>query len=104
MSDNLDLTITLKNITSAQAITFINFMKEMEYNGKIGHSASIAFFADGDGNFRPTIEHNFNMPDEKIQSYKDYCYGTITTARGNKISSYDFDGVAWKLDQEGQQK
>lgn len=35
---------------------FIAMLKTMEYNGKIGHSAWVACYADGDGSFRPTFE------------------------------------------------
>ena len=34
---------------------FIAMLKQMEYNGKIGHSAWVACYADGDGSFRPTF-------------------------------------------------
>lgn len=41
----------------------------MERNGKIGHSSMIAFFADGDGDFRPTFD--FNIPFEKVEAKSD---------------------------------
>lgn len=32
---------------------FVSFLKRMESDGNIGHSESIGFYADGDGDFRP---------------------------------------------------
>lgn len=34
---------------------FCSFLKHLEHNGKIGHSALVGFYADGDGDFRPTF-------------------------------------------------
>ena len=34
---------------------FCSFLKHLEYNGQIGHSAGVGFYADGDGDFRPTF-------------------------------------------------
>ena len=35
---------------------FCTMLKYMERCGKIGHSALIGFYADGDGDFRPKFE------------------------------------------------
>lgn len=35
---------------------FIAMLKQMEYNGKIGHSSWVACYADGDGAFRPQFQ------------------------------------------------
>lgn len=43
---------------------FCSFIKNLEYNGKIGHSSLIGFYADGDGDFRPS----FKINTEYIQS------------------------------------
>ena len=34
---------------------FCSMLKHMELCGNIGHSSVVAFYADGDGNFRPKI-------------------------------------------------
>jgi hypothetical protein len=93
MDEKLNLTIKLKDITKAQAITFVNFMKEMEHCGVMGRSRNIAFYADGDGNFKPKIEHDLDVSDEEIKSYKECCERTMTTKYGTKITAFDFDGV-----------
>lgn len=43
---------------------FLSMLKKMEHNGDIGHSGTIAFYADGDGDFRPKF--NFSVPFEKV--------------------------------------
>lgn len=35
---------------------FCSLLKYMEINGKNGHSSLIGFYADGDGDFRPTFD------------------------------------------------
>ena len=32
---------------------FCSFLKHLERNGSLGHSALVGFYADGDGDFRP---------------------------------------------------
>jgi hypothetical protein len=32
---------------------FCSFLKHLERNGNLGHSALVGFYADGDGDFRP---------------------------------------------------
>ena len=43
---------------------FQSMLKHMEHNGKIGHSGIVAFYSDGDGDFRPTFD--FDIPFEKV--------------------------------------
>ena len=40
---------------------FIGFLKRMELDGNIGHSEMLAFYADGDGDFRPKFETNVEV-------------------------------------------
>lgn len=48
---------------------FCSMLKWMEHCGNIGHSSVTAFYADGDGDFRPKfeIETDFN----KIDGFRD---------------------------------
>lgn len=39
---------------------FIGFLKHLERNGQLGHSSIIGFYADGDGDFRPTFNCNID--------------------------------------------
>ena len=38
------------------ADAFCSMLDLMENNGKLGHSAVIGFYSDGDGNYRPTFQ------------------------------------------------
>ena len=42
--------------------TFCSMLKYMEHCGDIGHSSSITFYSDGDGDFRPKF--NIDCPFE----------------------------------------
>ena len=44
---------------------FLSFLKELEYNGKIGHSELVGFFSDGDGDFRPTFKTDIDYTKTK---------------------------------------
>lgn len=47
---------------------FQSFLKYMQSMGDIGHSCSVAFYCDGDGDFRPKFE--FDIPFEKVEGIK----------------------------------
>ena len=47
---------------------FCSFLKHLERNGNIGHSALVGFYADGDGDFRPTF--NIKTTYEKTGGFK----------------------------------
>lgn len=47
---------------------FLSMLKEMEFNGKVGRSRLIAFYSDGDGNFRPKFQ--FSCPFEQVEKKK----------------------------------
>lgn len=60
---------------------FQSFLKYMQSMGNLGHSCSVAFYCDGDGDFRPKFD--FDIPFEKvdgiahkelIELHKDDCY------------------------------
>ena len=52
---------------------FMSFLNMLESNGSIGHSSSIAFYADGDGDFHPHFKTNisFNKEQPAHNYYKD---------------------------------
>lgn len=47
---------------------FCSFLKHLERNGNIGHSALVGFYADGDGDFRPKF--NIQTKYEKTNTKK----------------------------------
>ena len=44
---------------------FCSMLKWMEVCGKIGHSSIVGFYADGDGDFRPKFEIDFDYEETK---------------------------------------
>ena len=46
---------------------FCSMLKHMELCGNIGHSSVVAFYADGDGDFRPKFE--FDKEYKKTKGY-----------------------------------
>lgn len=104
MNNKTDLTITLKNITLPQAVAFVHFAKKLEYCGRVGQTRYVAFYADGDGDFRPTVEHNLDMSDEQLAKYREYAEKTIETILGTHIAVFDFDDIYYLMDQEAKTK
>ena len=47
---------------------FCSMLKHMELCGNIGHSSVVAFYADGDGDFRPKFE--FDKEYRKTNGYR----------------------------------
>ena len=47
---------------------FCSMLKHMELCGNIGHSSVVAFYADGDGDFRPKFE--FDKEYKKTNGYR----------------------------------
>lgn len=63
-----EITFTIKcKMKEEWKDAFISFLKEMEYNGKVGHSDILGFFSDGDGSFQPKFEVdvNYNLVEGK---------------------------------------
>ena len=54
---------------------FVSMLDEMVNNGKIGHSAWLGFYSDGDGVFRPSYKitkmSEDIVPKHKITSFKN---------------------------------
>lgn len=94
--DARKITIEIDNLTEAQVIALEDMLYTWQAMGNAGCSRWTAFYADGDGNFRPKIkidgrdpkptdfvkkEQKWRKDDDKIEA--DY--------------TIDFDWIAWKL-------
>ena len=59
-----DIKFTIEVTTRDRWINdFCSLLKYMERCGKVGHSAFVGFYADGDGDFSP--EFSFSIPFEE---------------------------------------
>ena len=83
------LTITIENVSQAQAIAFKKMFKYMETLGHIGSSRMCSYFADGDGEFHPKIKIDYP---EELPEVKD-----ITGIESTGDFVIDFDEIAWKI-------
>ena len=107
--------IEIKNLTTAQEVALEDMLSVWEYLGSIGSSRWTAFYADGDGNFRPKITVNGKKPEatkliepREERLWKKIKVGTAPT-EWNGLRKYDwldygemymmdFDKIDWKLD------
>lgn len=55
--------------------SFLGLLKEMQYNGSIGHSGTVSFYADGDGDFRPKFEWDKSLPEPATSNQSHYDAG-----------------------------
>lgn len=118
------INIEIDNLTDAQAMAIEDMLKQWVYLGNIGASRWTAFFADGDGNFRPKILVNGQEPkyagvvptkfpanydDDKniwknvqIEQKPNINNGLTEIQWHKEYEMYmmDFDSIAWKLDNQ----
>ena len=87
------LKITLERISLPQAIALKKILEFMDYLGNIGSSRWVAFYADGDGDFRPDLKE-FNYPLPIPETKKDVKEMTGT------FYGIDFDSIAWELEKK----
>lgn len=95
----VDLNLSFKGITKAQAITLVKMAKIMEWCGRVGTSRNVTFFADGDGNFRPKVSYEAS----KDISYTEKLAMDLEIWEAqddHKDFKLDFDSVAWQVDND----
>lgn len=90
MSKKYTLDISISDITEAQKIALEDLFATWVQLGKLGSSRWTAFFADGDGNFRPIITINGQTPQHTTLLSKKEVW------KGDEYR-IDFDAIAWKL-------
>lgn len=58
-------------MNKAWANEFLSMLKHMEEMGNVGCSGFVAFYADGDGDFKPKFEINYEFENKEIQKIKN---------------------------------
>jgi len=86
----LTITIEITNLKEAHAIAIEDMLATWQHLGNIGSSRWTAFFADGDGDFRPKIMVN----DHKPQVTDLIPRPSLWETGDYKI---DFDNIAYRL-------
>lgn len=78
-SRKIDFTINVNNMRKDWADHFCSMLRLIERNGNIGHSEYVGIFSDGDGDFRPSFDINYDYdkkePEKDSQEYKMFDRG-----------------------------
>lgn len=95
------LTVVIENVTEAQEIALNDLFATWQMLGGLGSSRWTAFFADGDGDFRPKITVNgekakFTELIDRKQMYAKDTTVAMCFATGDAYF-IDFDWLGWKL-------
>jgi len=91
------MNIEIDNINEAQYYAIQAMLYKWQYFGEQGMSRITAFYADGDGNFRPKIKI-----DKKKISFPEIAIGCelsedLILHPKNDDYAIDYDAIAWKL-------
>ena len=107
MKDRIDMTITLPDLTQAQAIALHAMFQYWALMGSWGCSRMVGFYVDGDGNFRikPRIEFSSDIYRDMTEDQKQELWATAHISRvgPNEMErnpQFDFDPVAWKMNDD----
>ncbi len=82
------------DVKEAQALTLQAMFEYWNRLGRVGSSRFVAFYVDGDGDFRPDCEMSFS---ESLPSLtpKMEIVAVVEDDNGNR--KYDYDRIAWFL-------
>ena len=89
--------IRISNLTKPQVEAIESLMAQWVSLGGLGGSRWTAFYADGDGNFRPRITVNGRKAQftEKL-NHKKLWVSADDLSCGSEIYAIDFDAIAWQ--------
>ena len=107
----MKMNVEIDNLTEPQVIALEDMFRTWIQLGKLGMSRYTAFYADGDGNFRPKITVNEKEPEftnliNRDDLWKSIKIKVVTKTTGEEVwegdSAYiiDFDDIAWALRKE----
>ena len=96
------LTITMENLTEAQEIALNDLFATWQQLGGVGSSRWTAFYADGDGDFRPKITINGEKPKftdliPRDDMWKSDEVVAMRFYTGDDAYKIDFDWIGWAL-------
>ena len=97
MSEKLSMTVVIDHITPAQAIALDAMFRRWVELGQEGSSRMVGFYADGDGNFRPSVTAAFS-DDPYPTGLDEAARADLRESADTGDEEFDFGGVAWKLD------
>lgn len=94
--------LVLMEVTIPQALALQSMVEYWNQLAALGASREVAFYADGDGNFRPNATCMFSDP---IPELTDELRNLARCSEENSgldrndqnQALYDFDAIAWKI-------
>jgi hypothetical protein len=93
MTERIKMTVTM-DVTIPQALALQAFFEYWNELSKKGSSRFVAFYVDGDGNFKPNAEVSFSDPVPELTDE----LRKLALFRPNH---FDFDAISWQLAQQG---
>lgn len=112
MDENRKVVIEIGNLTEPQVIALEDMLATWVSLGHLGSSRWTAFYADGDGNFRPEISIDGKKPEKtklmtqkelwcdikvKVAPTKENGLSETTWHSESEVYMIDFDDIAWRL-------
>ncbi len=94
----VSMTIRLDGLTLPQAAALRAMFERMRQLGGLGGSRWVAFYSDGDGNFRPRPIYEFSHSAETIE---DWSAGECQWDSNRDEYGVDFDSIAWGHHNDG---
>jgi hypothetical protein len=101
-NERLEMTIKLQ-VTEAQALAVQAMLECWNSLGSMGSSRYVAFYVDGDGNFKPKATWEYSEPiteltDEMRKASHIFAKVYREDSPGSQNDhAFDFDPIAWKL-------
>lgn len=93
-TDRYKMTVTI-DVTESQALAMQSMFEYMENLGNAGSSRKVAFYADGDGNFKPHPVITYDKPLAHELTDEMRKISVVEDMDGDRV--YDFDPIGWKL-------
>lgn len=92
-SDRTRFTVHM-DVTQSQGIALQAMFEYWNHLASAGGSRKVAFYVDGDGNFKPNCDIVFENK-SSLQTDEASKLAIVEDVGGNRV--YDFDPIGWKL-------
>jgi hypothetical protein len=93
MSEKIKINIEME-VTIPQALALQAMFKYWDYLGQAGGSREVAFYIDGDGDFRSKSKVSFSKDIPELTEEMEKM-AVIKDKNGDR--TYDYDPIAWHL-------
>lgn len=91
MSERIKMTVEF-DVTEPQALALQAMFERWNRLAGIGSSRMVAFYVDGDGNFKPNVTWKYSQP---IRELTDHMREVALGDSDPDAPKYDFDPIAW---------